>query len=111
MKIKWVRLALNDLDEAGEFIARDNPEAANRVLKRIRDAVHMLADHPHGGRAGRIPGTRELVIAGTPFCIPYRVIEDTVQILRVLHGKKNGLRIIRGMEIRHTKKEGSGLHS
>lgn len=88
MKVKWVRLALNDLDEAGEFIAQDNPEAASRVLKRIWDAAHMLAEHPHAGRAGRVPGTRELVITGTAFIIPYRVVEDTVQILRVLHGKR-----------------------
>ena len=88
MKVKWVRLALNDLDEAGEFIAQDNPEAASRVLKRIWDAVQMLADHPHAGRAGRVPGTRELVIAGTPFIIPYRVAENTIQILRLLHGKR-----------------------
>ena len=88
MKIKWVLLALNDLDEAGEFIARDNPKAAGRVLKRIWDAVQMLADQPHAGRAGRVPGTRELVIAGTPFIIPYRVVENTIQILRVLHGKR-----------------------
>jgi toxin ParE1/3/4 len=88
MKVKWVRLALSDLDEAGEFIAQDNPEASSRVLKRIWDAVQILADHPHSGRAGRVPGTRELVIAGTPFIIPYRVVEDTVQVLRVLHGKR-----------------------
>lgn len=88
MKIKWVRLALNDLDEAGEFIAQDNPKAASRVLKRIWDTVQMLADHPHAGRPGRVPGTRELVITDTPFIIPYRVVEDTVQILRVLHGKR-----------------------
>jgi toxin ParE1/3/4 len=88
MEVRWVRLALDDLDEAGEFIAQDNPKAASRVLKHIRDAVKMLADHPHAGRAGRIPGTREMVIAGTPFIIPYRVVEDTVQILRVLHGKR-----------------------
>ena len=88
MKVKWVRLALNDLDEAGEFIAQDNPGAASRVLKRIWDAVQMLADHPHAGRAGRVPGTRELVIAGTPFIIPYRVAENSVQILRVLHDKR-----------------------
>jgi toxin ParE1/3/4 len=88
MKIKWVRLALKDLDAANEFISRDNPEAASKVFKRIWEAVQTLAEHPHAGRAGRVPGTRELVIASTPFIIPYRVVEDTVQILRVLHGKR-----------------------
>ena len=48
----------------------------------------MLAEQPHQGRAGRVPGTRELVITDTPYIIPYRVVEDTVQILRVLHGKR-----------------------
>ena len=88
MKIKWVRLALNDLDEAVEFIAQDNPKAASRVLKRIWDTVQVLADQPHAGRAGRVHGTRELVVSGTPFIIPYRVVENVVQILRVLHGKR-----------------------
>jgi toxin ParE1/3/4 len=88
MKIKWVRLALDDLDAVGDFIAQDNPEAASRVLRRIWDAVQMLAEHPHAGRAGRVPGTRELVITDTPFIIPYRVAENTVQILRILHAKR-----------------------
>lgn len=88
MKIKWVRLALTDLNEAGEIIARDNPAAASRISKRVWNAVPMLADHPHVGRAGRVPGARELVISGTPFIIPYRVAGDTVQVLRVLHGKR-----------------------
>ena len=88
MKIKWVRLALKDLDDAGEFIAQDNQEAAKRIVKRIWDATQLLADHPYAGRAGRVPGTRELVISGTPFITAYRVVEDTAQILRVLHGKR-----------------------
>ena len=67
MQIKWVRLALDDLDAAGEFIARDKPKAAGQVFKRIWDAVQMLAEHPEAGRAGRVPGTRELVVADTPF--------------------------------------------
>ena len=88
MKVKWVRLALKDLDEAAEFIARDNPKAANRIIKRIWEAVQVLADQPHAGRAGRVHGTREMVVTGTPFIIPYRVVENTVLILRILHGKR-----------------------
>jgi addiction module RelE/StbE family toxin len=88
MRVKWVRLALDDLEDAGEFIARDNREAAIRTVKRIWDATQLLGEHPYAGRAGRVPGTRELVISETPFIIPYRVVDDSVQILRVLHGKR-----------------------
>ena len=89
MKIKWVRLALTDLDEAAAFISQDNTEAAKRTVKRIRDAVRLLSDQPNAGRPGRVHGTRELVIADTPFILPYRVVKNTVQILRVLHGARN----------------------
>ena len=89
MKIKWVRLALTDLDEAAAFISQDNPQAAKRIVKRIRDAVRLLSDQPDAGRPGRVHGTRELVIADTPFILPYRVVQNTVQILRVLHGSRS----------------------
>lgn len=41
------------------------------------------------GRPGRIPGTRELVVPGTPFILPYRVAADEVHILRGMHGAGN----------------------
>ena len=88
MKIKWVRLALIDLDEAATFISQDNPEAAKRTVTRIRNAVRLLSHQPNSGRPGRVHGTRELVIAGTAFILPYRVVYNTVQILRVLHGSR-----------------------
>jgi len=88
MKIKWVRLALTDLDEAAAFISQDNPQAAKRIVKRIRDAARLLSDQPDAGRPGRVHGTRELVIADTPFILPYRVVQNTIQILRVLHGSR-----------------------
>jgi len=88
MKTRWVRLALTDLDEAAAFISQDNPEAAKRAVKRVRDAARLLSDQPNAGRPGRVHGTRELVIADTPFILPYRVVRNTVQILRVLHGAR-----------------------
>jgi len=45
-----------------------------------------LLDFPASGRVGRIAGTRELVINGTPYVAAYTIAETTVWILRVLHG-------------------------
>ena len=44
-----------------------------------------LAVYPSLGRVGRVRGTRELVVSGTPFVVVYRVRLDIVQVLRVLH--------------------------
>jgi toxin ParE1/3/4 len=86
--IRWLRLALADLDELMVFIAADRPEAAAAMAAKIWQAVQRLTGQPAMGRLGRVPGTRELVVAGTPFIVPYRCIGGEIQILRVLHGAR-----------------------
>ncbi len=88
MKLVWTRLALGDLDALGGYIAADSPSAAARIIDRILDLAETLRDNPAQGRAGRVPGTRELVVAGTPFIAPYRVWVDRVEILAVLHAAR-----------------------
>jgi len=78
-------LALDDLDHAVDFIAADNPGAAKRVAGRIWQAAQTLARHPSMGRTGRVAGTREWVIQGTPYIMAYQVRDDALEILRVLH--------------------------
>jgi addiction module RelE/StbE family toxin len=73
------------LDDIRERIAADNPAAAVRMIERIRAAAERLAASPAIGRPGRVAATRELVIPGTPYIIPYRVKGDVVQIITVLH--------------------------
>lgn len=88
MKIAWHRLARQDLQHIRRYIAEDSAQAAQHVAQCIRQAVDRLADQPGIGRPGRAPDTRELVITGTPYIVAYRVVNDTIVILRVLHGSR-----------------------
>jgi toxin ParE1/3/4 len=88
VRIRWLRRALRNLDEEAEYIARDNPLAATRIVERIATSVERLASYPASGRPGRVPGTRELVVSGTPYIVPYRVHRETVEILRVFHAAR-----------------------
>ena len=81
MRVRWLRRALNDLEDAEAFIAQDNPLAASEVAAKIVEAVTLLKDQPGIGRTGRVPGTRELVVPDCPFI-------DTVQVLRVYHSAR-----------------------
>ena len=85
MWIRWLREALRNLDDEATHIAADDAAAARLVVKRILDAVSILAEQPGLGRPGRVPGTRELVVAKTRYIVPYRVQGKTVEILRVFH--------------------------
>jgi plasmid stabilization system protein ParE len=88
MRIRWLRKALQNLTSEADYIARDDPAAAARTAVRIFEAVEQLVMFPALGRPGRVVGTRELVVTGTPYIIPYRVRGDQVEILRVFHAAR-----------------------
>ncbi len=85
MQIEWLPKAVQNLIEIRSFIAADRPGAAAQTARLIINTISCLRAHPEIGRAGRIPGTRELVIPGKPYIVLYRVKNDVVVILRVFH--------------------------
>jgi len=89
MEIKWLRNALRNLERAHAYIVKDDdPEAARQLILRIQGSVGQLAEFPLIGRVGRVEGTRELVISNTSYLVIYRVKEETVEVLRVLHASR-----------------------
>ena len=88
MELVWLEEAVNDLKEMGQFIAMDNPVAAYEVLVRIKAAVDSLEQIPHLGRPGRVSNTRELVVAGLPYIVPYTIKKNQIRILAVMHSSR-----------------------
>lgn len=82
-------MALQDFDEAQDYIAKDSPLAAQAVAQRIADAAKNLIENPELGRPGHVPGTREWVVTRTPHLLVYRINGDTLEILRVWHGRQD----------------------
>jgi len=85
VRVRWDPQAVDRLEAAGDYIARDSPAAAARVVTRIIDAADNLAAHPLLGKLGRVTGTRELVIPRTSYIVVYRVRGQVVEILAVQH--------------------------
>jgi toxin ParE1/3/4 len=86
--VTWTSRARRDLRDLYEYVSEDDPEAARAVSARVLEAGDALVTFPARGRPGRVVGTRELVVGGTPYVLIYRVSGDTVQILRILHGAR-----------------------
>ncbi|HEX2770661.1 MAG TPA: type II toxin-antitoxin system RelE/ParE family toxin [Geobacteraceae bacterium] len=82
---RWLKRAAQELEEVETYIAGENPDSAVAMVLKIIEAVEMLDDFQGMGRPGRVSGTRELVVNGTPFVVPYRVRNGRVEILRVYH--------------------------
>lgn len=85
MKIVWTEPSRQDLRDIFEFITEDNPKAARSLLAEIKERVCVLVSQPQFGRVGRVEGTRELVLTGTHYILPYRVKDQQIQILAVFH--------------------------
>lgn len=86
MRLEWSTFSLEDRDRIFDYLMQENPLAAVAVDTRISEQVGILMEYPEAGRPGRIEGTRELVINRTPCIAAYRLMGDTVRVLRILHG-------------------------
>jgi len=94
VRIEWSEVALNDLDAIIFSIAAENVSAALRMDSDISRHVDLLADFPQMGRGGRIPGTRELVVSASRCVVAYRISEDVIQIIRVVHGAQEWPKVL-----------------
>ena len=92
MEVRWSPEAAADFTSIVQYIRQDNPSAALRVARAIYNAIAQLNIFPNRGRSGRIDGTRELPLANLPFVVVYRVRENAVEIVRLLHGAHAGRR-------------------
>ena len=85
MAVQRSRRALKDLDEIWDYIARDNPVMADRVLDKMEAKCEMLARQPLIGEArpDLAPNLREVPVGN--YVIFYRPLSDGIVVVRVLH--------------------------
>lgn len=88
LRSRWTALALTDFAEGTDYIAQESRQAAQGVARRVWAATQQLQHNPYMGRPGRVQGTREWVIAATPYLLAYRVEKNRIVILRVLHAAR-----------------------
>ena len=88
MKLAWTLTAFCDLEQIYQYIAQDKPKAALDLIAHIDSLTQQLTQFPSMGRPGRTAGTREMIVAHTPYFIVYRVRKTQIEILAVLHSAK-----------------------
>jgi toxin ParE1/3/4 len=90
MRIRWTDSAVHDFTSICDYIEKHGSSAtARRVALSIHHQIEMLAKFPEYGRTGRKPDTRELVLAALPYLAIYRIHEEAVEIVRILHGAQD----------------------
>ena len=77
--------ALRDLEGIHDHKSQFDAPAAKRVITRIQHSISRLSYLPHSGRARPNAGTRIVVVPSLPYVAIYRVRDDAVEILAVIH--------------------------
>ena len=96
-KVKYTPAAVDDIDEIFSYISKDNVLAAEHMLQSLDHHILALTDFPEMGSVLSEDkyhliqrGYRFIVV--NPYLIFYRVIQETVIIHRILHGRRDYLR-------------------
>ena len=87
-RIEIAESAERDLEQIVHYIAEDNPHAATRVMKKLRDAIERLAHMPTA-RPGRVVGTFERPAPGLPYIICFSLAPSSLTVLRIIHGARD----------------------
>lgn len=86
MHVRVTAEARDDLYKIKDYIAQDNPRAAQRVIDAILTSAFQLESFPFLGRQGRVGDTRELSLPRVPYFIVYSIVDEYhIDIDRVLH--------------------------
>jgi addiction module RelE/StbE family toxin len=88
MRLDYSWRALRHLQSIHDYIARENPQAADATIQRIRAATKRLEAHPLSGRSS-YKDTRILVVPDLPYVVIYRVNADRIKVLSVFHTARN----------------------
>lgn len=87
MRVQWSAPSLSDLRDISSYLeAAADLRTANRITRAIYESVQSLKKLPNRGRPGRMTDTRELVVPRLPYIIVYRLLQNRVAIVRILHG-------------------------
>lgn len=86
--LDWREAARLDLLGIVDYISDDNPDAAQRLKDEIQAKAIALLDNPGAYRAGRVTGTREMVVRKN-YIVVYTDTPRGVDVLRVLHAARS----------------------
>ena len=90
MKVLFTEPAEEDLESIGDWIAQDHPERAVSFVRELRQSCADIGRWPlaHPAFAHRRSDGIRRKIHGN-YLIFYRVLQDVVEILHLLHGARD----------------------
>lgn len=89
MRIIWSPLSIDRISETAEYIARDNPRAAEDWINTVFARIDQLSKFPESGRiVPEINNQKIRELIHGDYRLVYRIEEKQISVLTVRHGKQ-----------------------
>jgi plasmid stabilization system protein ParE len=85
VKLRYSKRALQQIDQALDYIAKQSPQGAAKVAARMTLILTLLQRHPHTGSKTNISGVRRIFLTPYPYLIDYYVGVDEIVVQRFRH--------------------------
>jgi len=88
-RVRFSLAACRDLEEIEDYISQDNPDAADLLIRLVREKCALLSQQPGMGRdrADVLSGLRGFPVGN--YIIFYQPVADGIEVVRVLHGARD----------------------
>jgi plasmid stabilization system protein ParE len=94
--------AYEDIDDIREYIAEDNPDAADRMVDEIFDSIRQLSQFPNRGfRRTKLASMSFRFVSVREYLIAYVPEKKPLWVVAVFHGRRSPrviAAILRGRE-------------
>ncbi|MDC8015717.1 type II toxin-antitoxin system RelE/ParE family toxin [Tahibacter soli] len=94
LKLEWTAKAAVQFKKNQRYYNHIDRQVARLLAMRVNSALLRLRVLPDSGRKGIYSGTRECVVQRSPYIIVYRVVDDTLQVVRVWHGRQDWTNVV-----------------
>lgn len=92
MTIIWTERAITHLEAELDYYGRINPALAKELSLVIKDSIGNISNMPGIGRPGKKIGTRELILNKYPYVLAYRVRNEALEILAIIHQNRKNIK-------------------
>ena len=101
-RIRYRQRSVDDLDATFDYICRENPDTARKMLTSFQVSIKRLSTAPYLGAALR---TDEAMLissgyrysAASPYLVFYRIMGEEIRIGRILHSRQDWLPLLFGI--------------
>ena len=92
ISVLWTERAISTLELELDYYGQINPKLAEELSQIIKNNVESISAMPSIGRPGKKLNTRELILAKYPYIMAYRVRNEVLEIISIIHQQRKNIK-------------------